>query len=119
MNKRPLFIVLALAVAVAGPAASHFILVSHTPDESMADHFFATPEITNLAGDSVLLVLAAIFLALALWSGFSWLTNLARGLFCGWYNSAYLEANNGTYSGTTTPRHLKGPGLIIFKEVSV
>jgi hypothetical protein len=111
MNKKALFILLALAVAVAGPAVNQVILAYHAPDESVADHFFTTPEITNLAGDSVFLALAIIFLTLALWYSLTCRANPVRELFCGWYNSAYLESNRSVFSGITTPRYLKGLGL--------
>lgn len=113
MNKRLLFIILALAVAIVGPAANYVVLASHAPDESVADHFFATPEITDLAGDSVLLALAIIFIALVSWLTLGCFTDPVRGLFCGWYNSAYLEVNRSVLSGLTTPRRLRS-GLIYF-----
>jgi len=120
MNKKPLFILLALAVAVVGPAVNQVILAYHAPDESVADHFFAAPEITNLAGDSVLLALAIIFLMLALWFSIGYMADPVRSLFCGWYNSAYLEASNAILSGITTPRRHHCPGPFYFyQEVPV
>jgi hypothetical protein len=116
MNKILLFIILAITVAFIGPAVNQAFLAYHGPDESLDDHHFTTPALSDTAGESGSLAMGIILFMLIAWLSIQFLDDPRRQAFCGWHNSAYLEAGHGKLSGITAPRNLSGLGFFILPQ---
>ena len=101
VNRKLLFIVLAITVAFIGPAVNQAFMAYHGPDDSLEDHFFTPPALPDAAGDSAGLALGIILFMLITSLSIQFLDDPRRQLFCGWHNSSYLEAKHGNYFGTT------------------
>jgi hypothetical protein len=116
MIKQLFFIILAVTVVFIGPAVNQAFLAYHGPDDSLEDHFFTFPTLSDKAGDFAYLVIGIILFMLTTYLGVQFLDDPRRQLFCGWHNSSYLEAGHSNYPGIAAPKHPSSLGLFIFHK---